>query len=44
VGGFLGSHVLGLGWIGTTLVEIGLAAVVIVFMVSPGGRRLVRGR
>jgi hypothetical protein len=23
LGGFLGSHVLGLGWIGTTLVEIG---------------------
>ena len=34
VGGFLGSHVFGLGWIGTTLVEIGLAATVIVFMVS----------
>jgi uncharacterized membrane protein YeaQ/YmgE (transglycosylase-associated protein family) len=44
VGGFLGSHVFGLGWIGTTLVEIGLAAAVIVFMVSRGGRRLVRGR
>lgn len=26
VGGFIGSHVLGLGWIGTTLVEIGVAA------------------
>jgi uncharacterized membrane protein YeaQ/YmgE (transglycosylase-associated protein family) len=25
VGGFLGSHVLGLAWIGTTLVEIGVA-------------------
>jgi uncharacterized membrane protein YeaQ/YmgE (transglycosylase-associated protein family) len=42
VGGFLGSHVLGLGWIGTTLVEIGVAAVVIVFMASPSGRRLAR--
>jgi uncharacterized membrane protein YeaQ/YmgE (transglycosylase-associated protein family) len=44
VGGFLGSHVLGLGWIGTTLLEIGVAAVVIAFMASPSGRRLVRGR
>jgi uncharacterized membrane protein YeaQ/YmgE (transglycosylase-associated protein family) len=44
VGGFLGSHVLRLGWIGTTLVEIGLAAAVIVFLASPGGRRMVRGR
>jgi uncharacterized membrane protein YeaQ/YmgE (transglycosylase-associated protein family) len=44
VGGFLGSHVLGLGWIGTTLVEIGLAAAVIAFMASPSGRRLARGR
>jgi uncharacterized membrane protein YeaQ/YmgE (transglycosylase-associated protein family) len=44
VGGFLGSHVLGLGWIGTTLIEIGLAAAVIAFMASPSGRRLARGR
>ena len=35
VGGFLGSHVLGLGWIGTTLVEIGVAAAVIAFMATP---------
>jgi uncharacterized membrane protein YeaQ/YmgE (transglycosylase-associated protein family) len=44
VGGFLGSHVLGLGWIGTTLVEIGVAAAVIAFTSTPGGRRLARGR
>jgi uncharacterized membrane protein YeaQ/YmgE (transglycosylase-associated protein family) len=44
VGGFLGSHVFGLGWIGTTLVEIGIAAAVIAFMASPRGRRLVRVR
>ncbi len=44
VGGFLGSHVLGLGWIGTTLVEIGVAAAVIAFSLSPKGRRLARGR
>jgi uncharacterized membrane protein YeaQ/YmgE (transglycosylase-associated protein family) len=44
LGGFLGSHVLGLGWIGTTLIEIGVAAVVIAFMASPRGRRLARGR
>ncbi len=44
VGGFLGSHVLGLGWIGTTLVEIGVAAAVIAFIASPRSRRLVRGR
>jgi uncharacterized membrane protein YeaQ/YmgE (transglycosylase-associated protein family) len=44
VGGFLGSHVLGLGWIGTTLVEIGLAAAVIAFLASPRGQRLARGR
>ena len=43
VGGFLGSHVLGLGWIGTTLVEIGVAAAVIALMASPSGRRLARG-
>jgi uncharacterized membrane protein YeaQ/YmgE (transglycosylase-associated protein family) len=43
VGGFLGSHVLGLGWIGTTLVEIGVAAALIAFMASPSGRRLARG-
>jgi uncharacterized membrane protein YeaQ/YmgE (transglycosylase-associated protein family) len=43
VGGFLGSHVLDLGWIGTTLVEIGVAAAVIAFMATPGGRRLARG-
>jgi uncharacterized membrane protein YeaQ/YmgE (transglycosylase-associated protein family) len=43
VGGFLGSHVLGLGWIGTTLVEIGVAAAVIAFMASSRGRRLARG-
>ena len=44
VGGFLGSHVLGVGWIGTTLVEIGVAAAVIAFMVSRRGRSLARGR
>jgi uncharacterized membrane protein YeaQ/YmgE (transglycosylase-associated protein family) len=44
VGGFLGSHVFGLGWIGTTLVEIGVAAAVVAYMTSPGGRRLARGR
>jgi uncharacterized membrane protein YeaQ/YmgE (transglycosylase-associated protein family) len=44
VGGFLGSHVFGVGWIGTTLVEIGVAAAVIAFMTSSRGRRLVRGR
>jgi uncharacterized membrane protein YeaQ/YmgE (transglycosylase-associated protein family) len=44
VGGFLGSHVFGVGWIGTTLVEIGVAAAVIAFMASPSGRRLARGR
>jgi uncharacterized membrane protein YeaQ/YmgE (transglycosylase-associated protein family) len=44
IGGFLGSHILGLGWIGTTLVEIGVAAAVIAFMASRSGRRLVRGR
>jgi uncharacterized membrane protein YeaQ/YmgE (transglycosylase-associated protein family) len=43
VGGFLGSHVLDLGWIGTTLIEIGVAAAVIAFMATPGGRRLARG-
>jgi uncharacterized membrane protein YeaQ/YmgE (transglycosylase-associated protein family) len=43
VGGFIGSHVLGLGWIGTTLVEIGVAAALIAFLASSGGRRLVRG-
>jgi uncharacterized membrane protein YeaQ/YmgE (transglycosylase-associated protein family) len=43
VGGFLGSHVLGLGWIGTTLIEIGVAAALIAFIASPGGRRLARG-
>jgi uncharacterized membrane protein YeaQ/YmgE (transglycosylase-associated protein family) len=43
VGGFVGSHVLGLGWIGTTLVEIGVAAALIAFMASPGGRRLAGG-
>jgi uncharacterized membrane protein YeaQ/YmgE (transglycosylase-associated protein family) len=43
VGGFLGSHVLGVGWIGTTLIEIGVAAAVIAFMASRRGRRLVRG-
>jgi uncharacterized membrane protein YeaQ/YmgE (transglycosylase-associated protein family) len=43
VGGFLGSHVLDLGWIGTTLVEIGVAAAVIWFVASPSGRRLARG-
>jgi len=44
VGGFLGSHVLGLGWIGTTLVEIGVAAAVIAFMATPSGRRFARAR
>ena len=44
IGGFLGSHVIGLGWIGTTLVEIGIAAGVIAFIASPRGRRLARGR
>jgi uncharacterized membrane protein YeaQ/YmgE (transglycosylase-associated protein family) len=44
VGGFLGSHVLGLGWFGTTLVEIGVAAAVIAFTASPSGRRLARGQ
>jgi uncharacterized membrane protein YeaQ/YmgE (transglycosylase-associated protein family) len=44
LGGFVGSHVLGLGWIGTTLVEIGVAAVVIALISSPRGRRLARGR
>jgi uncharacterized membrane protein YeaQ/YmgE (transglycosylase-associated protein family) len=44
VGGFLGSHIFGLGWIGTTLIEIGLAAAVIAFMSSPRGKRLARGR
>ena len=43
VGGFLGSHVLGLGWIGTTLVEIGVAAVVIALVASPRAQRLARG-
>jgi uncharacterized membrane protein YeaQ/YmgE (transglycosylase-associated protein family) len=43
VGGFLGSHVFDLGWIGTTLVEIGVAAAVIAFVTTPRGRRLVRG-
>jgi uncharacterized membrane protein YeaQ/YmgE (transglycosylase-associated protein family) len=44
VGGFVGSHVLGLGWIGSTLVEIGVAALVIAYITSPSGRRLARGR
>jgi uncharacterized membrane protein YeaQ/YmgE (transglycosylase-associated protein family) len=44
VGGFVGSHVLGLGWIGTTLLEIGVAAAVIAFMSSSSGRRLAHGR
>jgi uncharacterized membrane protein YeaQ/YmgE (transglycosylase-associated protein family) len=44
VGGFLGSHVFGLGWIGTTLVEIGVAAAMIAYLASPSGRRLARGR
>lgn len=44
VGGFLGSEVLGLGWIGTTLVEIGVAAAVIALLATPRGRRLARGR
>ena len=44
VGGFLGSHVFGLGWIGTTLIEIGVAAALIAYMASPRGKRLVRGR
>jgi uncharacterized membrane protein YeaQ/YmgE (transglycosylase-associated protein family) len=44
VGGFLGSHVLDLGWIGTTLVEIGVAAASIAFLTSPSGRRLAQGR
>ena len=43
VGGFIGSHVLGLGWFGTVLVEIGVAAALIAFMASPGGRRVARG-
>ena len=43
VGGFLGSHVLDLGWIGTTLVEIGVAAVVIALVASPRAQRLARG-
>jgi uncharacterized membrane protein YeaQ/YmgE (transglycosylase-associated protein family) len=44
VGGFLGSHAFGLGWIGTTLVEIGVAAAVIAFMSTSRGRRLAQGR
>jgi uncharacterized membrane protein YeaQ/YmgE (transglycosylase-associated protein family) len=44
VGGFLGSHVLGVGWIGTTLLEIGVAAAVIAFMTTSRGRRLASGR
>jgi uncharacterized membrane protein YeaQ/YmgE (transglycosylase-associated protein family) len=43
VGGFLGSHALGLGWIGTTLVEIGVAALVIGLVTSPRAQRLARG-
>jgi hypothetical protein len=43
VGGFLGSHALGLGWIGTTLVEIGVAALVIALVTSPRAQRLARG-
>jgi uncharacterized membrane protein YeaQ/YmgE (transglycosylase-associated protein family) len=43
VGGFLGSHVLSLGWIGTTLVEIGVAAALIAFLSTSRGQRLARG-
>jgi uncharacterized membrane protein YeaQ/YmgE (transglycosylase-associated protein family) len=44
VGGFFGSRVFGLGWIGTTLIEIGVAAALIWLLASPRGRRLARGR
>ena len=48
IGGFLGSHVFSLGWIGTTLVEIGVAAAVIAFMParvpSPRPRPLAGGQ
>lgn len=45
VGGFVGDHVLGLGWFGTILIEIGVAAVAVALLGAarrgklPGARR-----
>ncbi len=40
LGGFLGDHVLGLGWFATLLIEIGVAAAAVALLV--GVRRQVR--
>ena len=34
VGGFLGDHVLGLGWFATVLIEIGVAALAVALVVA----------
>lgn len=43
VGGFLGDHVLGLGWFATVLIEIGVAALAIALLISVR-RRLLPGQ
>jgi uncharacterized membrane protein YeaQ/YmgE (transglycosylase-associated protein family) len=41
IGGFLGQHVFGFGGFATTLIEIGVAALVVLALVGERGRRLL---
>ena len=41
VGGFLGDHVVNAGWFATLLLEIGVSALLVAVMTSPGASRRV---
>lgn len=44
IGGFIGQHVFAIGWLGTVLVEIGIAALTVAVMSGALRRQLSRRR